>query len=97
MPHSAPGAPERGYATGVSYVLINMNRYVRVFSHVFEQISSYERFLAKHQVVDTESPAGHVGRGPGAIRSFWRAWRALKRFISARVDKVISLVSVREA
>ena len=38
-------------------------------SYFFERISSYERFLAKRLVVDTESPSGHVGRGPVAIRA----------------------------
>ena len=55
------------------------------------------RFWAKRQVVDTGSPAGHVGRGPGAIRALWSVWRALKVFFPAGVDKTISLVSVREA
>ena len=28
-------------------------------------------------VVDTGSPSGHIGRGPGAIRALWSAWQAL--------------------
>ena len=41
------------------------------FSLFFEQISWYDRFWAKRQVVDTGSPAGHIGRGPDAIRALW--------------------------
>ncbi|CAM9525701.1 unnamed protein product, partial [Laminaria digitata] len=39
---------------------------------------------------DTGSPAGHIGRGLGAIRALWSAWRALKVFFPAGVDKSIS-------
>ena len=46
---------------------------------------------------DTWSPAGHIGRGLGAIRALWSAWQALKVFFPAGVDKTISLVSAREA
>ena len=45
-------------------------------SYFFEHLSSYEHFLAKRQGVDTGSPAGHIGRGPGAIRVLWSAWQA---------------------
>ena len=40
--------------------------------------------------VDEGRPSGHSRRGLGAIRALCRAWRALKVFFSAGVDKTIS-------
>ena len=67
------------------------------FSYFFEHISSYEHFLAQRQVVDTASPAEHIGRGLGATRALWNAWQAVNLFFSVGVEKTISLVSAREA
>ena len=47
-------------------------------SYFLEDISLYEHFLGKRYirtVVDTGSSAGHIGRGPGAIRASWSAWK----------------------
>ena len=51
------------------------------FLYFFEHISPYEHFLAQREVVDTGSPSGHTGRGPGASRALWSAWQALKVFV----------------
>ena len=75
------------------YGLIFIVMFVK-FTHFFEHTSSREHFSAKREVVDTGSPGGHTGRGPGAIRAPWRACQALKVSCSAGVDKTISLASV---
>ena len=75
---------------------MNINSYVCDF-YFLGHISLYERFLAKRLVLDTASPAGHVGRGPGAIRVFGTAWQAFKKKNPAEVNKTTPLVSVQGA
>ena len=43
----------------------------RTYSNIYIYIymSSYEHSLTKHRVVGTGSPAGHIDRGPVAIRA----------------------------
>ena len=67
------------------------------FSCLFEHTSPYVHFLPKRKVLDTGSVAGHIGRGPGAIRALWRVWQTLRLFFPAGVDKTIAPVSVRKA
>ena len=67
------------------------------FSYFCQLFSSYERFSANELHSDTWSPARHIGRGLGAIRTLWSAWQALKVFFSRREWITISLVSIRDA
>ena len=46
-----------------------------------------------YKEVDRGRPSGHSCQGLGAIRAVCRAWRALKVFFSAGMEKTISRLS----
>ena len=79
----------------------NMYVYSYIFLSILRTFANFSlctsSFRQNTKYSDTGSPAGHIGLGLSAIRALWSAWRALKRFFPAGVDKTISLVSVREA
>ena len=67
------------------------------FSHFCQLFCLYENVSAEHSELGHMKPGRKQGSGLGATHSLWTAWRALKVFHPAGVDKTISLVSVREA